>query len=610
MKSLIIALLSCLGLNAWAQDPYQDLNQGFRQFGEVMLATSGDVTSLELARTDVFPGCNPNADDPEQIDIDLGLAPEQNPESKWRFSVMVSMGGPRDGLAKHYANKGERYNEMGQLVRDLIATDYDSYDARMAAVSQMCQGLSEMDRIAMASSLGSQLSNIYDYDRTGDTDAADMVVRPQDQWNALHARANGNFNATSGVCRDASLTVSQFLLACGFKPDQVSIEGYRTGDAGHQVTSVRTSNGEVYTINWSELYASDENAHSAPAPNPNLINSGLYYTVYDPRDGRVVERRRTELGEVLKAVTGGEVDDPNHLPQLIRLEAGYGVVAANVFKTTTARGDFAQGVSTYINKDEIFGFLDISAGVAYVNNTRDVATSMTNSEELNQHIVYGQIEGRFRIPELMLMNRDDRSLSLRPDAVISTEGYWSNSAVDGGERESNGDQFTEGTIGLDGIYRQDRFSVSAGGRITGNLSERGFNNEQGTSGEAGNDGGYTPFVNSYNVHGAVSWQGDRLSLSATGDHTIARSGTRTAIGTMVMDHNNEASYSAVYSVYNRTYGTREDFLVLRAEKDFQINRVGTMNVGVQGQLPLSQDFNQAVVGVGVRFTPFSRTRRR
>lgn len=611
MKSISFSLFLALvvSMKVYAQDPYQDLNEGFRQFGEVMLATSGDVTALELARTNTFgANCNNNQNEPVANDIDLGLTPETDPKSKWRFSVMVTMGGPREGLQKHYANKDARYAEMGGIVDGLIGQNFSSYDARMAAVKQACQGLSEYDRISMASTLGSRLSDIYDYNRS-DGDNNDLVVTPEDQWQAMHNRAGGNFSATSGVCRDASITVSQFLLACGFKPDQVSIEGYRTVGGGHQVTSVRTSDGEVYTINWSELYKSDEDAHTAPAPNPNLINTGLYYTVYDPQTGRVVERRRTELGEVLKAVTGGQVDDPNHLPQLIKLEAGYGVISANVFKTTTARGDFAQGVATYIKKDDILGFLDLSAGVAYVNNTREVGTSITNSSELNQNIVYGQIEGRFRIPELALINRDDRTLTLRPSAVISTEGYWSNDSQDGDARESNGDQFTQGRVGLDMQYRQDRFGAYVGGEVTGNLAERGFNNEQGTPGQNGSDGGYTPFVNTYNVHGGVTWDGDRMSLSGTGEYTIARSETRTALGVRAIDNTNNASYSAVYSVYNRTYGTREDFLVLRAEKDFEIQRVGTVNLGLQGQVPLAQNFNQAVVGVSVRFSPFSGGRR-
>tara|TARA_R110000868_G_scaffold159516_1_gene388386 strand:- start:2559 stop:4370 length:1812 start_codon:yes stop_codon:yes gene_type:complete len=598
-------ILLVFSISAFAQDPYEGLNSGFRQFGELMLATSGDSDSLALARTSLSAPCRDLDSQNETHEIDLGLSPQADSESPWRFSVMFSMGGPRDALQKHYAEKGPEYQALGQELDLFIANNYATYDARMSGAKELCNGKSEMEKIALASNLGSRLSNIYDYDRIDNGPNTGIVVKPQDQWNALHARAGGDYSAKAGVCRDASLSVSQFLLACGFSKDQVAIEGYRTVGGGHQVTSVRTSDGQVYTINWSELYNSDEAAGANPAPNPNLVNSGLFYTVYDPENGTIVEKRRTELGEVLKAVTGGSVEDPNYLPGLIRVEAGYGVLSANVFQTTTARGDFAQGVAAYVKKDELFGFLDISAGVAYANNTRDIATSPTSAVELSQEIVYGQIEGRFVIPDLYLFDRDDRSLALRPSAVVMTEGYFSSSRIDSDEAEGNMGMFSQGTLGLDALYNNGRLGAYVGGEVDVGL-ERRFNTQQGTSDQAGDYGGITAFTNSYNIHGGVSWSGDRFTTAATADHTIARSGTRTSLGATLMDHESNASYSAVYSVYDRNFGRREDFIVLRAEKDFRIERIGTVNLGLQTNIPLADDFNQASVGLSLRFVPGRR----
>ncbi|MBH48860.1 MAG: hypothetical protein CME71_11895 [Halobacteriovorax sp.] len=600
------SLLFFLSLSALAQDPYQGLNSGFRQFGELMLATSGDSESLALARTNMLEPCSEDQESQNTSrEIDLGLTPQEPEESPWRFSVMYSMGGPRDSLKKHYAEKGPEYQALGQELDLFIANSYSSHDARMIGAKELCAGKSEMEKIALASNLGSRLSTIYDYDRIDNGPNVGIVVKPEDQWNALHARAGGNYQAKAGVCRDASLSVSQFLLACGFNKDQVAIEGYRTVGGGHQVTSVRTSDGEVYTINWSELYNSDEVAGTNPAPNPNLVNSGLYYTVYDPEDGRVVEKRRTELGEVLKAVTGGTVDDPNYLPGLIRIEAGYGVLSANVFQTTTARGDFAQGVAAYIQKDEVLGFLDISAGVAYAHNTRDIATSPTSASELSQEVLYGQIEGRFVIPDLYLFDRGEQSLALRPNAVVMTEGYISSNSLNSNESERNAGTYSEGTLGLDALYNNGRLGAYVGGEVELAVDRR-FNTQQGTSGESGDYGGITAFSNSYNIHGGVSWNGDRFTTAATADYTIARSGTRSSLGATLMDHESNASYSAVYSVYDRNFGRREDFIVLRAEKDFRIERIGTVNLGVQSTIPLASQFDQASVGLSIRFVPGRR----
>lgn len=601
----LLLLLPLYAFNSMAQDPYQDLDSGFRQLGEVFLATSGDVDSLALAREPGIGPCLDQANEEQSQPIDLGLSPQDGEESKWRFSVMMTMGGPKEGLAKHYAEKSERYQEMGSEVDGLIAQNYSSHEARMNAVKSACAGKSEMDRIAMASNLGSRLSSIYDYDRASGGPTSNMAVSVENQWDALHARAGGNYGATAGVCREASITVSQFLLACGFKNEQVSIEGYRTVGGGHQVTTVRTSDGEAYTINWSELYASDENGQANPAPNPNLINSGLYYTVFDPETGRMVERRRTELGEVLKAVTGGTPDDPNYLPQLLKLEAGYGVISANVFQTQTARGDVAQGIAAYIEKDNIFGILDISAGVAFAHNEREVATSGINSSSISQNIVYGQVEGRFRIPDINIIDREDQSLALRPSAVITTEGYYSRDSQDGATAENNGDSYTEGTLGLDALYNNGRLGAYIGGEVDVNIANRRFNTEQGTPGEEGSNRAGA-FANSYNVHGGISLNGERFTSAATADYTIARSGTRTSLGATLMDHGTSSSYSAVYSVYDRNYGTREDFVVLRAEKDFRIERIGSVNLGLQAQVPLASQFNQTTVGVSLRFIPGRR----
>ncbi len=609
MIKLFYIILLMFIHNVHAQDPYHDFNEGFRQVGEIMLISAGDVDSLALARDRGIEPC-PEALTDEQFEqprIDLGLTPEDTEESPWRFSVMMTMGGPRDGLAKNYATKDESYREMGSVLDGIIAQDFSSHEQRMNAVKQACAGRSEHEKIAMASNLGSRLSSIYDYDRIDNGPTSNTVVSSENQWQALNARANGDYSATSGVCREASLSVSQLLLACGFSPGQVSIEGYRTVGGGHQVTTVRTSDGEAYTINWSELYASDESAGANPAPNPNLPNTGLFYTVYDPQTGEVRERRRTELGEVLRVVAGGNAEDPNYLPGLIKLEAGYGVISANVFKTETARGDVAQGIATYIEGDNVFGILDISAGVAFANNERTVATSPTRETELSQNIVYGQIEGRFNFPDITLVDRDEQTLSLRPSAVVTTEGYFSSDRQDSNDAEGNGGMNSEATVGLDALYNRGRIGAYIGGEIDYNIMSRRFNNERGDVGQDGSDGGVHAFANTYNVHGGISYDGDRFTTALTGDYTIARSGTRTALGATLMDHGNSSSYSAVYSLYDRNYGTREDFVILRAERDFEIQRMGTVNVGLESRIPIANDFNQATVGLSFTFHSWSKS---
>ena len=146
------------------RSPYLDLNEGFRQIGEVMMISAGDADSLALAPTPMFEPCQTDLDRTEH-DVDLGLAPPLEQESKWKFKVMVSMGGPRDSLSKNYANKGPEYYALGAELDNVIKQNFSSHDERMSAVKRACQGKSEEQVIAMASNLASRLSNIYDYDR-------------------------------------------------------------------------------------------------------------------------------------------------------------------------------------------------------------------------------------------------------------------------------------------------------------------------------------------------------------------------------------------------------------------------------------------------------------
>lgn len=56
--------------------------------------------------------------------------------------------------------------DLKNQMNNLMKTDFKNHQDRLNSISKMCSGKSEIDRIQMASYLGSQLSNIYDYDRT------------------------------------------------------------------------------------------------------------------------------------------------------------------------------------------------------------------------------------------------------------------------------------------------------------------------------------------------------------------------------------------------------------------------------------------------------------
>lgn len=77
-------------------------------------------------------------------------------KSEWSFSVMTTMTVPPDAFNKEYMQSTslELKGELNQIIK----SNYSSHQNRLKAISQMCQGKSELDRIQLASYLGSQLA--------------------------------------------------------------------------------------------------------------------------------------------------------------------------------------------------------------------------------------------------------------------------------------------------------------------------------------------------------------------------------------------------------------------------------------------------------------------
>lgn len=258
---------------------------------KVLAVSEGDLTTIQNIKDAENPkekDCPPELknDKPELVLIDK----KEEKLSPWKFSVRSTLTGPKGKLEKNFLN-ADQTPELKSRLDNIIKSNFISYEDRMKSVAESCSGLSQYQRISMASMLAGRLSNIYDYSRANG--GSDAVIMPEEQWQALKS------GTAKGVCRDASLTVSQFLLACGFRKDQVAIKSYRTEDSGHQVTSIKTPDGE-YTINWDELYKT-----SIPgAPEPNIPNTGIYYTEFDPETGKMIVQKRTELADALKLLAG------------------------------------------------------------------------------------------------------------------------------------------------------------------------------------------------------------------------------------------------------------------------------------------------------------------
>lgn len=554
---------------------------------DVMLtttATAREVRELEAAM--VNPNrCQDEASARAQYPV---LPLLRKTPSKWRFSVEASFSAPAGKFTKEYLTANEPVLR-GEL-DGLIARNFSSHDERVAAMTQLCAGKDEKQILQLGAMLGGKLGRIYDDSRAnGAPDAA--YVSAAAQWEAL--RTGG----AAGVCRDSALTITQFLNACGISADKMKIESYRTIGGGHQVVTVRGTDGRPYTINWSELYTQTEDSAVANAPNPSLVNSDIFYAAYDPITGRLIEQRRTELGEVLRSVTGGRVRDPSYMPDLIRLEASNGVITASAFQTETQRGDFARGAGIWYNGTKRDDFL-ITAGVAFAHNERNVSMSPTRNSRLNQDMIYVGTDMLYK-PVVPLYQRAGLSVAAIPRAGFSTEMYFSRNSLEGSSKSKNVNvMISAETGGSIRIQAGDKAEFELGGEAMWSVTRRPYNTERSD--------GKNPIVGvvplGWSLHAGGKVRVGDVFVTGSGQVLTTRSDVMRSLSVGARDRNDRWRLMATVTRYDRQYGAQEDWVGIEGEQSWCFRKVGGA-VGGSVSRSLSDPRNYAaMVSLTVRPT--------
>lgn len=572
MKSLIVLfyIFSCFEASA---QMIEVLPVDLEQLSRVMTIPTMDAVVIQSSRRSSVRCEDAPLQGPELEPIRIQKKP-----SKWLFSVQATLGGPTDTFTKEYlsTNQPVLKNELNAFIRQ----DFSSYEDRMGAVAELCAGKSDLEKIQLGGILGGQLGNIYDYGRANSGVNSTDYVSSEMQWEALR---NGT---AAGVCRDAALTITQFLNACGIDPKRMSIDSYRSMSGGHQVVTIRGADGKPYTINWSELYSQNENNRTALAPSPSIVNTDIFYRSYDPITGVIREERRTELGEVLRVVTGGKTDDPNFFPQLLRLEATNGTLGASVFATETQRGDFAKGVSAFYKSESSTGLFVTSVGVAYANNRRDVSISPSRNETLEQDIFYmgGDITVR---PVITLYEREQTRIALNPSLRMSPEMYYSiNRFKSGSTSATNMNVRTTGAIGGTVSIEGSGWEAWFGGESQIGFSRNKYNTQRATDSDSPL-GGAGFYQTSWSLTGGGSVKTGDVDVAVSSEMIVSRTDVQKHVGVTLKDTNDRWRLGAVYSIYDRRYGTREDYIGVEGEKTWSLERVGDISLGASVQTAIA-----------------------
>lgn len=494
--------------------------------------------------------------------------------------MKTSLTGPTDKMKKISVSQDQAMNDK---LDQIIAGEYKTYEDRMASVAQACQGLDDLSKIRMSSQLARRLSSIYDYGRANG--GSNEVISPEKQWQSLKA------GVASGVCRDASITVSQFLLACGFKKEQLAIKSYRTTGGGHQVTSIRTPDGE-FTVNWGELY-NNENTTGFTSPNPNLANTGLTYTLYDPESGKILEQRRTELGDALKLLAGGTVKDPTYTPSQIVAEAAFGGFAAKVFEVQTNDGDKAKGAAlSYTSTQQTDrSYMDLAVGAAYVKNEKPILNNdVPNS--LKQDIIYFSMEGKGGVTVPVFENKAGK-LTVTPTLAGTMDFTMTQNQYNDNKAKKNMDMYTSLTPGVTATFETGKVEVYASGAVEGALKNGCYNSER-------QSGNVCVYSNRYTLTGGMQYNG-KLTVGAEASTIKSRTDKLDQYAIKVANSN--ISCRGTYNVYTPSFGKTEKYTYDSCSTKFSIGKAEA-SVGGTYRKPLSENTTRGeavLVDFGLKF---------
>jgi len=199
--------------------------------------------------------------------------------------------------------------------------------SRDAAIKEMCSGKSMMEKVQYGSALFSMLGGVYNTDMTGGRSdpftnedptknaSDDQTITIQRQYNALNESKFGgtDFVPYGGVCRHASVAVTDFLDKCGLNMEANKNVGYRTQSGGHAtVKAIDPETGKTYYLNWGELIQSEtiDPMSNFEVSSSSLPDSGMLIQIYDGDDeGKRTGTIRNSKGTFLARVLDVDDDD-------------------------------------------------------------------------------------------------------------------------------------------------------------------------------------------------------------------------------------------------------------------------------------------------------------
>jgi len=503
-------------------------------------------------------------------------------EGKFKFRVQYSFGTTNNLWQRQFQNYSVQSITQSLEAENIIRQNAD-HGQMMSALGQYCKGKSMNEVMGMAMNFGGRFSEGYDYNRlSGPGHAA--IVPSKDVWDAYRNRLVANDGPKSaGVCRDIASALSEFLLQCGIPKNRISIESIQVHGAGHQIVNVLGEDKSLYSINYSEVYKAKYDPFFSAGTETSFLTTGIQHTRYDAETGKVVDKRLTELGHILMAVTGGKVDSPDYIPELLQAEANYGVISAGAYMSSTQRGDLINGVKMAYDQRPL-KWLHLSAGITYANSKLDgnFSQSVQNgygSWNAEENLIFFQIGGDIDIPDIQILKSEDKKFFIDTNLSAQYAGSAIQSQVNYDNKKEWGyDHFNVIRLETGLVYDSKTVSAKANGGIEVTVNDKTYNTQ--VADHLKNGYMITPFIRGEYFQGELTLKGSKLQIKAGGRaYFYSYGGTQKYYLSFLLPKSDSILTLALIRQTD-VVGNKYDYGSVNLQQRINLSHAGDLNLGV------------------------------
>jgi hypothetical protein len=513
---------------------------------------------------------------------------------------------------------------------------------RDAAIKEMCSGKSMMEKIQYGSALFNMLGDVYNTGMVGGNpdpftnsdptkNASDTkTITIQRQYNALNEEKFGgtSFVSSGGVCRHASVAVTDFLSKCGLNMEANKNIGYSTLSSGHAtVKAIDPKSGKTYFLNWGELIEGESIDPMAnfEVPSESLKSSGMIIRLFDGDDtGKAAGNIRNSKGTFLARVLG-IADDEIDVSTYSYNEAGARIDLGSK-KITYASGKFTEA-SNFITAKYAKGNNINGAGI---ENNIFSAGAQFNHEKIK--VLPNGVSLKRNLQASTSYFQEDGGLNLlntTRDNLQSQKGYAFSVVAGGGIEKAFNTKNTSHALSASGnlVTEFYAFNTDRGTTEGSNMDGNGYavlsvdsKNKFGKSTQV--NAGYSTSLSwspdmpyndkkgSFYTYNSRSYASIKQDLTDTKSLTAKYSTISTIeknyyTGTVgYQDAKKKFGVETGFTVLKHDYDNKSVYHVIKVEKDFS-NKAADINFSAQAMTSLAKStFSQSpYVSAKIIITP-------